>query len=434
MKRLYGILLLGAILTTGFASNALALTAACSTISNQATLTYSDGGGPLTIDSDGDAITPGIQTTDFTVDSKVDLTISTFNSPVTATGINQVLVYRITNAGNDTQRYMLQLYAGNGEVRGAATDNFDMANIRVVVDTSPDGAVSVDALGVVTLGAGESVIDLTALADGSDLGLTPDVVGNVGVAPANVIEVYVIANVPAGQTTGDDAIYTLKARTYQVATVTGVGGVLGGETGNTSTTTTVNSCGNAVVLADVTAATNGVGAVADASKDGDNYATGYYTVSAATISVAKSQKIWWDPMNGAFPNAQAIPGAYVQYVITVSNTGAAAAILDTITDILQGDLAIDPDLIDGTSVTTTPGAPENGVDDGFKVVVTGSTRALDAANQYFTTSTADGVDFAGSTVTADFGTILPIEAGPGYVAGELKAGETVTLTFNAIIL
>jgi hypothetical protein len=30
-------------------------------------------------------------------------------------------------------------------------------------------------------------------------------------------------------------------------------------------------------------------------------------------------------------------------------------------------------------------------------------------------------------------TVLPAEAGPGYAAGELKAGESVTLTFNVII-
>src|SRR5512133_2654042 len=94
MKRLYGILLLGAILITGFASNTLALTAACTTITNQATLAYSVG-GVLQADilSDGDPVAAGVQTTDFTVDSKVDLTVSTFNSPVTATGINQILTY-----------------------------------------------------------------------------------------------------------------------------------------------------------------------------------------------------------------------------------------------------------------------------------------------------------------------------------------------------
>jgi hypothetical protein len=30
-------------------------------------------------------------------------------------------------------------------------------------------------------------------------------------------------------------------------------------------------------------------------------------------------------------------------------------------------------------------------------------------------------------------TVLPVEAGPGYAAGELKPGETVTITFNVTI-
>lgn len=433
-NRMLAVALLVGVTFSGIASNALALTGACSTISNQATLAYSVGGVPqanILSDGDGNAAN-GAQSTDFTVDTKVDLSISTFNSPVNATGINQILTYRITNAGNDTQRYMLQLYAGNGETIGGATDNFNMSNVRVVVDTVPDGTISINADGTINLAADETTISLTAATDGTDLGLTPNVAGNVGVAPSNVLEVYVIADVPAGRATGDDALYTLKARTYQIAGVLGIGGVAGAETGDSSSTATLNSCSSQVVLADGAATDTPVGDPADASdaaNDGDYFATGIFTVSAPTISVTKSQSILWDPVNLDGPPApQAIPGAYVQYVITIANTGAASATLSTVTDPLASTLLIDPDLITGAG----PGNPESLAGRGFHIVVTGSTRAAANTNKYFTTtSSVDGIDMVGATVTATFATILPAEG--TYAAGELKSGETVTLTFNAII-
>ena len=42
-------------------------------------------------------------------------------------------------------------------------------------------------------------------------------------------------------------------------------------------------------------------------------------------------------------------------------------------------------------------------------------------------------DATGGVVTATGALMLPAEAGPGYAAGELKAGESVTLTFNVIV-
>ena len=76
--------------------------------------------------------------------------------------------------------------------------------------------------------------------------------------------------------------------------------------------------------------------------------------------------------------------------------------------------------------------------DGFKVVVTGTTRANEGVDQFFSTANdADGVEHNGGTITATFATILPAENPGGadgpYTAGELKPGDTVTLTFNAII-
>ncbi|MFV1973916.1 MAG: hypothetical protein ACC648_09380, partial [Thiohalobacterales bacterium] len=69
---LLGSVFLWGVSTSGFAAG----TAPGTPVSNQATLNYDVGGNPQTaIDSDGDTGTAGIQTTDFVVDRKVDLTV-----------------------------------------------------------------------------------------------------------------------------------------------------------------------------------------------------------------------------------------------------------------------------------------------------------------------------------------------------------------------
>ena len=46
----------------------------------------------------------------------------------------------------------------------------------------------------------------------------------------------------------------------------------------------------------------------------------------------------------------------------------------------------------------------------------------------------DGADLTGTTVTINYAQALPLVAGPsGYAAGELKAGESVTVYFNVTI-
>ncbi|HEY6010389.1 MAG TPA: hypothetical protein VIX18_02880, partial [Nitrospirota bacterium] len=61
--------------------------------------------------------------------------------------------------------------------------------------------------------------------------------------------------------------------------------------------------------------------------------------------------------------------------------------------------------------------------------------AFGTPKYYTTTSTADGIDHSGGatggTITATMTTVLPAEG--GYAAGELKPGDSVTITFNAIV-
>jgi hypothetical protein len=434
------IMLAGLLLVTGFATNAMAwVSAACDTISNQATLSYSVGGVPQTdidSDSDGDG-TP--ETTDFQVGSLVDLTVSAITYPVNATGSDQVMTFRIDNTGNDTQRYELAVVSGtSGDTldSGAVTDNFDMSTDvgqSVDVYTDTDNNYS---------NGGTTLIQASVPTDGTALGtLTADV------AALGTIYVHIVADVPAGTAAGSVAIYSLSANTYQIATLPGTTGVNGTETGNSATDgNTDNSCATGVALADGDSdlATSVLTGITDAANDGEFYASSYYVVNTADISVDKRMtKVVWDPVNEG-TNPIAIPGAYIQYEITISNavTAGASATLNTITDDLSlGGLAFDPDLVVGASTDPGPPSfpddPENALGEGFHVVVTGSTRPAAHVDQYLTTTNdGDGADFGlttANTVTATLQVILPADGGTGYAAGELKPGEDVTITFNAII-
>jgi len=50
-----------------------------------------------------------------------------------------------------------------------------------------------------------------------------------------------------------------------------------------------------------------------------------------------------------------------------------------------------------------------------------------------TAADGDGAGIAGQNVTIDFAAALPVDVPNSYAAGELKAGESATVTFNVTI-
>ncbi len=71
---------------------------------------------------------------------------------------------------------------------------------------------------------------------------------------------------------------------------------------------------------------DGQGAV-DSARDGAFSAIGTYTVAGALLDVVKSSRVVSDPVNFS-NNPKAIPGATVEYCITVSNAAGAATATD----------------------------------------------------------------------------------------------------------
>ncbi len=362
-------------------------TASNTDITNQASVSFDVGGSAQTPISSN--------TTTFKVDNKIDLVVAEVSSGYTDVNpntTNQVTTFTVQNDGNTTQDFALSAAAGADPFGG--TDNFDANNIRVFAESGATAGYQA----------------------GEDTATYIDELAADGVATG-----YVLADIPVGQSSGDIAAYTLTATARAGGGAGSLGAVLT-ETAGADTPGAVD-----IVFAD------GAGDT-DAARDASHSDTDAYRVLSAQLTVTKASTVIRDPFN-LNTNPKHIPGAYIQYVVTISNAAGAgaSATLTTISDTLDNNTAIDPDLI-----VAATGNPESAAGSGFRVDLVGTTRASQGTPQYFTTtSSVDGVDHDGSatggTVTATMATVLLAEAGPGYAAGELKAGESVTLTFNVII-
>ncbi|PKN13137.1 MAG: hypothetical protein CVU69_03830 [Deltaproteobacteria bacterium HGW-Deltaproteobacteria-4] len=386
-------------------------TPVCTDITNTASLTYAVGG--VTQPVENGTATP------FEVASKVNLTVITADaapgvSVVPGTGTLQaVLEFTVTNIGNTVQDYILTpVTKANGTYTvWAANDSVDTFNASGVVVVVESG----DAVGY-------DVLDVATYID--------------ELAPDTSRTVYIVATgtpaIAVALANGSKAVYALNANTA----AGGTAAALGAETTNAST---YNGPGCTaavpVVLADTAAGTG----PEDGNLDGADSAYSVFVVSSADISVNKVATTLWDPINYT-TTPKAIPGAIVQYVVTITNDAGApsSATLTSIGDTLIASLLMDADLLTDFSTPATPAA-ESAAGSGFKASVTGSRignagsglAGGNVAKYYTTTSDADGVELSGQAITATLATLLPAEA--SYTVGELKPGEVFTLTFNVII-
>jgi hypothetical protein len=307
--------ILAAVLATGAftalsAGSAFAAgTAAETNVQNTFSLTYSvDGTAQPPIDTSGGVPgTPG-GPTEFTVDRKVDLTVADNGNNTVAPGEQDALLtYTLTNTGNDTQAYDLSLFNGVD----ATDDEFDATGLTITyyVGNSPVGTE-------LSYTPGTSTVDVPA--DGQ---LYVVVSGDIPVAP--------------GVEDDDTSDVTLVARTAEPDTLPG--GAAGSGPGTTGGTTvlvtadgdTTNTITGAAenVLADGNGATG-----QEIDNDGAFSATATYTVTSADLSAAKTVGIIDQAGTAcvasppttlaAFPTDQySIPGACVEYRITVVNSG-----------------------------------------------------------------------------------------------------------------
>jgi len=389
-------LIMAGLMVLGINSAALAAgTISGTNIENTATINYDVGTvsqTPIESSPTGNS-TPGAgngTATSFVVDNRVDLTVAEVNgiyTEVVPGAANQWLVFEVANTGNTVQDFVVTALDYGTDPFGG-TENFDAVIVEVYVDANSNGVY-------------DPAIDTATFVD--------------ELAPDATATVFVVADIPASQASGDIAAYTLTAATHD-------GGNAGSQGAATVATVGADTAGVDIVFGDSDGET-------DAAEDGIFSAAGAYQVLSAQLSIQKIATVIHDPFND-ITNPKSIPGAYIQYVITVSNAAGAggSANLTTITDVLDTSTAIDPDLAQDTA-----GTPESGSGFGFKVDISGTGRAAAATPLYFTTAAdVDGIDYDGTdTVNASMSLVLPAET--GYAAGELQAGESVTITFNVIV-
>ena len=372
-------------------------------ISNLATLSYSVGGTAQTsIGSSAGGNTAGVGTaTSFVVDNKVNLLLVETGAAVTSVApgaTNQVTTFTVNNSGNTAQGYTFAAAnqsAASAVIDGTA-DGIDVSNLRVFVDANANG----------TYEAGTDTA--TAI-----LTLAPDA----------TVSVFVLTDIPAGATNSQQANVTLTATTTTVNTATAVVATAGADT-----------AGVDIVFADAATAESAfVGT--SAARDGQATARDAYRISSAVISVFKTSALICDPSNGNL-NPKNIPGAAVQYAITITNASSAtaSATLSQITDALVGALVFDPKLNSGALPATNcvSGNVANTLSaSGFGAVSgTGTTTTYVAPGLVGQAVTA-GATVAGQNVTINYLTL----ASPTYAltGGVLPANSFVTVYFNVFV-
>ena len=335
-----------------FTSSASAAnTAAGTTISNDVTLTYYVGGVLQTTQNLAVPYT-------FVVDNKVDLTVvNNLNANVIPGSTNQAVGFQVTNTGNSTQRYALAVET-------------DAAGANIPMNPSPPN-IYID-LGVV--GTYEGGIDVLYV-DASTAG---------DIAPGGVVNVLIVADTPLAAVNGNVDTYNLLATTVDAGGL----GVTAESVGDTA--------GVDVVFADEFGLAAGPHS-GDVVEGGNASAQGTFTVSSVTLTVAKTSTVISDPINGT-TNPIAIPGAVVQYQVTVTHTaGASNATNVTISDDLSSEIGA------GTLIIN---AQHSG---GVCIATEGTTVNINGGGAVCQSNVADGDfgDITGSTVTATGITLTP---------------------------
>lgn len=316
-------------------------TQAGSTITNTVTVNYQVGGISQTAQSASNAVT---------VDRKVNLTIASAATTTTVSPgqTGAATAFQVTNSSNDTIDMVLAVVnQGSGTAQHGGTVSINVSNFKFY----------------------------------SDAALTTQITYLDEVAPDATKTVYVVADTPITATNGQVGGLVLTATAATGGTTGTLGAVLVANTG-------ARTAGVNTVFAD------GAGAT-DAANDGKYSAKGDYTVSAPVLTVTKTSTLISDPVSGT-TNPKAIPGAVLEYCISVANAAGAAT---------ATGLSLSDPLPSTVTYSTSYGAFINGT-------VTGTTCNTDG--------TAGGSYNAGTTTVS--GTL-----------NNLAAGATLTLRFRTTI-
>jgi uncharacterized repeat protein (TIGR01451 family) len=269
-------------------------TASGVTISNSATVNYSVNAVAQP------AITSAAA--DFVVDRRIDLTLT---APVTYVDVTpgtsgNAIPFTLTNTSNAPLNFALAA-ANNATDPYGGTDNFNPTALTVFVDGNGNGTYQA----------------------GTDTATTVDTLA----ADASVV-VFIVGTIPGGQANNSIAAVTMTA-TARETTANGGGAI-------------TQDAGADVAATVQTVFGDGAGDT-DAARDAAFSDTGAYRVQTANVSVVKTEAVISDPVNGG-TNPKHIPGAIVEYTVTVTNAVASAvpATLISISDVLPAAVTFQP--------------------------------------------------------------------------------------------
>jgi uncharacterized repeat protein (TIGR01451 family) len=270
-------------------------TQAGTSIPNQASVTFTVGGSTQTVDSN---------VASFVVDKKVNLTVTGGVITPTAIGTtDQVTAFEVTNLTNAVQDFRLTVDQQSLSIPLLGVDNFDVTSLRVFADVNGNGTY-------------EANIDTRTYIDelGADTSVTVFIVGN-------------IPNVPGS----DTAIVSLSAQ----AAAGGAAGTEGAALQATSVLQADSPTTMDIVFADAAAPF-------DLARDGVGRAFNAFRIGTAAVSITKTSRVITDPVN-LLINPRAIPGATMEYCLTVNNAGPGIASGVTIADQIPANTTYVPD-------------------------------------------------------------------------------------------
>ncbi len=274
-------LLMAVVLSASHAFAAVGDADAGDTITNTATINYSVATVPQT------AVNSNAAT--FLVDHKVrPLADNPVGTTAVPGGSTSYLTFTVTNDGNTDSDAPATL-----EIQLAALADpanvFPVTNIMIYVESNPvpDGLDGAD-----TLVTDYSVPSL----------------GTINLARDITATVYLVATMDAAATDGQTASVHLIATAWD----SGLPGALAEDTDGDDPNA------EEVVWADDAGTLPGG---VDVAFDGRDSEVAVFTIATAAIGVVKSSTVVTDP----FGSAYRVPGAQVQYVIDVTNTGGTAA-------------------------------------------------------------------------------------------------------------
>ncbi|HTG01810.1 MAG TPA: hypothetical protein VK654_14610 [Nitrospirota bacterium] len=243
----------------------------------------------------------------FVVDRRVNMTVTNLGNVTSAPSSTfQAIQFLVTNTSNTTMRFQLQAVS-------KGTNTWTLTTPNIYRDNNSNGLWD----------AGDTLY--------VNAGTFGDLATNASVT------VLIVGDIPASLPNGAAAAYDLLATAVDAGTLTVT----------TQTAGAGTMAGVDTVFADAAGSASG-----DIIYDGRHSAAGTFTITAATIAVAKSAAVYSDPVNNT-TNPKAIPGAVVTYTVTITNSAGASASNVTMTDNLNAEItanhiAFRTQFIDGT--------------------------------------------------------------------------------------